>query len=295
MNNIDYTALDARLLRMFISIYDQRSVTRAALDLGVTQSTVSHGLSRLRKIVKDDLFVSAGRAITPTPKAQMLIEKARDIVSAMQAFATPEHYDPAVDNSTFTLAANDYEIETVVKPLLKKLRTLAPSCALHIAQPRSQSQWASLLRSGEVDFVLSPTLLSDEPDLIQTKLFSDQEVCFYDPQYQSAPRDLAHYCQMPHAIMAFDSRSQTEIDSDLQQRGMSRNIVASAPNFSALATLIKGTDIVAAMPSRFADSLFKEFASAPLPFAVTSFDIVKIWHIRNRHSQRHIWLKSLLQ
>lgn len=294
MNNFDYKSLDTRLLRMFISVYDQKSVTKAAIELGITQSTVSHGLNRLRKIVQDDLFVASGRAISPTPKAERLIDKAREIVVAMQVFATPEHYDPSQDRSTVTLSANDYEIETVVKPFLKKLRNQAPMSALHIEQARSQSQWADLLRTGDVDFVLSPALASSEPDLVQTKLFSDREVCFYDPQHQKAPLTLAQYCQVPHAIMAFNSNRHTDIDTDLQQLGVKRRIVASAPSFNALATLIKGTDIVAAMPAKFSDSLFKDFAYSPLPFEVTSFDIVKIWHIRNRHSQRHIWLRDLL-
>lgn len=295
MSNIDYKALDTRLLLMFISVYDQLSVTKAANELGVTQSTVSHGLNRLRKIVKDELFVNAGRSIVTTPKADLLVDKAREIISSIQDFASPEYYDPSQDTATFTIAANDYEIETVIKPLLKKLREQAPSVSLHIAQATSQSQWAALLRSGEVDFVLSPELHSNEPDIIQSKLFSDREVCFYDPAYQSAPKSLQDYCAMPHAIIAFDSHTKTDIDRDLAQLGISRKVVASASNFSALAALIKGTDIIAAMPSRFSSSLFKEFEQVALPFEISSFDIVKIWHNRNRHSQRHIWFKNLIQ
>lgn len=88
MNTFDYSTLDGRLLRMFISVYEHQSVTKAADSMGVTQSTVSHGLNQLRKIVKDELFVTSGRGIAPTPKAGELIEKAREIVIAMQAFAS---------------------------------------------------------------------------------------------------------------------------------------------------------------------------------------------------------------
>ena len=295
MKKIDYSSLDVRLLRMFISVYDCQSVTKAAATLELTQSTVSHGLNQLRQIVQDDLFVQSGRSITATPKADVLIDKAREIVVAMQDFATPEQYNPMLDSSTFTIAASDYEIETIIKPLLKKLRVQAPLSTLHIAPARTQSQWANVLRSGEVDLVLSPTLDSSELDLVQTTLFSDREVCFYDPEYQSAPKTLAQYCQLPHAIMSFNNSQKTDIDVDLQRFGAKRKIVASAPNFSALASLIKGTDIIATMPSKLSESLFKEFAQTPAPFEVPPFEIVKIWHTRNRNSQRHIWLKNLIE
>lgn len=294
MKNIDYTSLDVRLLRMFISVYDCQSVTKAAIKLDLTQSTVSHGLNQLRQIVQDDLFVQSGRGIMPTPKANLLIGKAHEIITAMQSFAKPESYNPILDSSTITLAANDYEIETIVKPVFQKLRIQAPLSKLHIAPARTQSQWASLLRSGEVDFVLSPALDSNEQDLIQTRLFSDIEVCFYDPEYQSAPKTLAQYCQLPHAVMSFNDAQKTEIDDALHRLGVKRRIVASAPSFSALASIVKGTDIIVTMPSKLSESLFKDFAQTPLPFDFTSFDIVKIWHTRNRDSKRHIWLKDLI-
>jgi DNA-binding transcriptional LysR family regulator len=294
MNDFDYTLLDGRLLRMFITVYDTLSVTKAAEELELTQSTVSHALNRLRKIVKDDLFVQSGRGIVATPKADNLIDKARVLVAQMQEFVTPDYYDPSLDNKNFTIAANDYEIETIIKPFLKKFRQQAPLCALHIARPHSQKEWAGLLRSGQVDLVLAPTLQSNEADLFQTKILTDHEICFYDPREQQAPKTIEEYCKVPHAIVAFSDSHQTEIDIMLQDKGYKRRVVASAPNFSALAAMIQGTDIVATMPAALADSVFKDFAKTELPFKLPSFDIVKIWHNKNNYSLRHKWLKSLL-
>uniref|UniRef100_UPI000558F17E helix-turn-helix domain-containing protein n=1 Tax=Arthrobacter sp. TB 26 TaxID=494420 RepID=UPI000558F17E len=50
-------SLDLNLIRTFLSIYDHRSVTRAAQDLSLTQPTVSHALGRLRRALHDPLFV----------------------------------------------------------------------------------------------------------------------------------------------------------------------------------------------------------------------------------------------
>ncbi len=295
MNTFDYSTLDGRLLRMFISVYEHQSVTKAADSMGVTQSTVSHGLNQLRKIVKDELFVTSGRGIAPTPKAGELIEKAREIVIAMQAFASSQQYNPLIDDKVFSIAANDYEIETVIKPMFHDFQKAAPKSSLHIAPARTQLQWASLLRSGDVDFVLSPELTSNESDLIQTKLFSDQEVCFYNPQKQTPPTTIEQYCSKPHAIMSFEHSHQTEIDTILKKRGVKRKIVASAPSFGAIASLIKDTNIIVTMPSRLSETLFRDFKQVPLPFELPHFNIVKVWHNRNKQSERHSWLKNRLQ
>ncbi|MEH6444331.1 MAG: LysR family transcriptional regulator [Oceanospirillaceae bacterium] len=294
MNDFDYTVLDGRLLRMFITVYDTLSVTKAAAELDLTQSTVSHGLNRLRKIVKDDLFVQSGRGIIATPKADDLISQARVIVAGMQLFVTPDIYDPATDTKKFTIAANDYEIATIIKPFLKEFRQQAPHSSLHIARPHSQGEWANLLRSGQVDLVLAPALESNEADLFQTKILSDHEVCFYDANHQQAPKTIEEYCNVPHAIVAFNDIHQTDIDNALKLTGFERHVVTSAPNFSALAAMIEGTDIVATMPARLENSVFKGFSNTELPFDHPNFDIVKIWHAKNNLSKRHKWLKELL-
>lgn len=286
--------LDAKLLRMFIAVYDNGSVTKAASELGLTQSTISHGLNRLRKIIDDELFVQSGRGIVSTPKADDMIPQAHALFSDMQAFVTPQYYDPATDHKQFTIAANDYEVETIIKPFLKKFRALAPNSALHIAVPRSQKEWSGLLRSGKVDLVLAPTLESDDPDLLQKKILTDHEVCFYDKRFQSAPNTIEQYCQAPQAIMTLDTIYQTEIDLALKIQGFKRHIVASAPSFSSLASIVQGTDIIVTMPSVLANSIFKNFTQSPLPFYIKPFDIGKIWHIKNRSSQRHNWLVSVI-
>ena len=294
MNIFDYSSLDGRLLRMFISVYEHQSVTKAAESLGVTQSTVSHGLNQLRKIVKDELFVASGRSIAPTPKAAELIDQARAIIIAMQDFASSQQYEPLTDKKGFSVAANDYEIETVIKPMFAQFKESAPLSSLRIAPARSQVQWASLLRSGKVDLVLSPELTSNESDLIQTKLFTDHEVCFYDPENQTPPKTVEEYCQKPHAIMSYENSHHTEVDTILNNWGVKRQVVASAPSFTAIASLIKSTDIIATMPSRLSKTIFKEFEQTPVPFELPPFNIVKIWHNRNKQSQRHSWFKDLM-
>jgi regulatory helix-turn-helix LysR family protein len=64
--------IDLNLLPVFEAAYEERSVSRAAARLAMTQSAVSHALSRLRAVFRDELFIRQARAILPTGCEQRL-------------------------------------------------------------------------------------------------------------------------------------------------------------------------------------------------------------------------------
>jgi DNA-binding transcriptional LysR family regulator len=109
MSNFDWFDLDARLLRVLVAIVDTGSVSGAAHRLGVTQSAVSHLVSKLRAIVGDALFVKSGRGIIVTARAKALAAKARGLLRELEHFAAGSEFDPARWRATFTVAANDFQ------------------------------------------------------------------------------------------------------------------------------------------------------------------------------------------
>ena len=60
-----------------------------------------------------------------------MIQQARHILNDMKKFTQPDQYDPATDEQSFSVAASDYEIEVIVKPLIRQFRKLAPKSTLH--------------------------------------------------------------------------------------------------------------------------------------------------------------------
>jgi DNA-binding transcriptional LysR family regulator len=295
MSDIDHLELDGRLLRVFLSVYQTGSVTQAARKLSVSQSSVSHALIRLRRISGDPLFVRSGRGITPTARADDLAHRARALLDDMREFATPNAYDPAADTQPFTIAANDYEVETILRSLLFRLRQFAPEVALRIAPAVTQSNIPQLLRRGDVDLTLGPALAGDESDLLQQVLFTDSDFCFYDAEIRTAPALLADYCGAPHAIVVLDSLRRTEVDDEVEKLGHTRSIMLEAPNFAALPSMMRGTDLIATMPLRLKDSLFRGFEYVRPPVELKAFSIVQIWHSRNSKSPRHRWFREQIK
>lgn len=296
MNKLDEMSLDGRLLSMFLAVYETGSVTEAALALNVTQSTVSHSLNRLREITKDRLFVPLGRGITPTEKADILVNHARSILKDMERFSSTLTYDPAMDEQPFTIAATDYEIQILVKPFINRLRVHAPKVQVRIERARADREWVELLRSGDVNLVLAPELRTMETDIKQRRVIeNDVDICYYDPDLRKAPNTIDAYCQADHVIMAPAKFRNTKTDTLLAELGYHRRIAVSVPSFSSVASILKGTDLVALMPQGLKHSLFADLASCPPPFPGPKETISCIWHSRVDASLRHKWMRSQLQ
>ena len=102
MKEIDHLALDGHALALFLAVLEEGSVTAAATRLGVTQSAVSHGLKKLRRIVGDPLFAKSGRGIVATAQAQALATKARALIDEMRSFAGGMTFDPATAQVSLT-------------------------------------------------------------------------------------------------------------------------------------------------------------------------------------------------
>ena len=61
---------DLNLLPVFVALMEERSVTRAANRLGMTQPALSNALGRLRDMLHDPLFIRERYGIRPTPRAE---------------------------------------------------------------------------------------------------------------------------------------------------------------------------------------------------------------------------------
>lgn len=293
MNRLDKLSLDGRLLSLFVAVHETGSVTNAALSMNVTQSNVSHGLNRLRDITGDALFVPMGRGIVPTDRADELVEDARRILRDLEQFAQVSTFNPQTNMRPFVIAASDYEIEIIGKPLIARLRLHAPNTQIYILRALEQSEWAGLLRSGSVDLVLSPELTTQEQDIKQQRILSDDvDVCYFDANYRSSPDSLDTYCEAHHVIMSAGRFQKTRTDRILFDLGRTRHIAVSMPSFSAVATILTGTEMVALMPKRLEATTFATLTSCDPPFQVPGDTISQIWHTRSDASPRHAWLRA---
>ncbi|AOA58423.1 LysR family transcriptional regulator [Acinetobacter larvae] len=112
-----FHGIDINLYPLFIAIYEQKSISKAALSLYISQSAASHALQRLRNHFKDDLFVRVGAQMCATAFATQIYPVIRQALLDIQHVALQQQkFDPSMIN-TFKIALHD-EIEPLILPKL---------------------------------------------------------------------------------------------------------------------------------------------------------------------------------
>lgn len=298
MNKIDYLALDGHALRLFLAVLEEGSVSGAAMRLGVTQSSVSHALQKLRQIVADPLFVKSGRGIVATAHAHSLAREAHRLLDGMRSFASGAMFDPAAAQLSLTVAANDLQRDLLLPVLFKRIAAKAGRVDLRVIPSGLPS--ADILREGRCELLISPRPPA-ATDIFQKLLFEDRYVCFYDPAIRAAPRSAKSYLAARHITVIYPDNERLEFDRRLAANKISRDIAISVPNFYGIPAFLRGSDMLASMPGLLQRWLMKEFAVAPIPLkgdhppALTVLPMYMAWHQRFQGDPAHVWLRNMLE
>lgn len=292
MNDFDWSDLDVRLLQLLVAVVEAGSITGAAMALGVTQSAVSHQLDKLRAITGDALFVKSGRGIVATARAGELAIRARELLHQLQGFAHAGAFDPAHWQTTLTVAANDFQRDVLLPPLVARLRDAAPGVSLRVVPSAIPS--LEMLRDGACDLAISPRP-PEGTDILQKRLFEDDYRVFYDPAVRAAPGSLADYLAADHMTVLYEPRRALDLDRSLAERGVRRRFAVMVPGFAGMPAFLRGSALLAAAPGLLARGLMHGFASVPMPLPCPRLPMYLIWHRRHHNDEAHRWLRSELE
>lgn len=284
-----YADLDGHLLQLLVAVVETGSITAAAQRLGVTQSAVSHLLDKLRTITGDALFVKSGRGIVATAHAEQLCGQARELLAAMEGFATAGVFAPERWRGIFSIAANDFQREVLLPPLLLRLRQQAPEVVLRVMPSNIPS--LDMLRQEHCQLVISPRP-PEGGDVMQKRLFEDDYRVFYDPTQRAAPLTRTDYLAAEHATVMYDSKRQLDIDHWLAAQGVQRNFRLLVPGLAALPAFMRGSQMLATVPGLLHQHLFQGLSHAPVPLACPNMPMYMIWHKRYQNDSSHQWLRE---
>src|SRR3954447_9715675 len=126
--------LDLNLLRVLDVMLEERSVTRTGSRLGLSQSAVSHALTRLRYMLNDDLFLRGSAGMQPTPRAMEMGPQVHAALNQLQAALSTPDFDPRTSERRFAVAAGVYACGVLAAPLVSRLAEEAPLSELAIVE-----------------------------------------------------------------------------------------------------------------------------------------------------------------
>lgn len=287
--------VDLNLLVVLEALYDERSVTRAADRLALTQPTVSGMLKRLRRIFHDDLFVRTSHGIVPTPRAESLIEPVKEIIATAQSLLVRDAFNPTKDAFTVTLCGSDYTLHTVLSVFAGEILKLAPQAKISLML-RPAGNTEALMTRGDIDFLITvaETAL---PHLPTEKLYDDAIICLssYRAHKDGQSIGLEALCACRHVILnPVGARVSNVIDKELNARGMFRNLVVDVPNFAAVFQAMRDAELMAFVPGHIARMNAGPFKRLQTDLNTPTQEVLANWHPRMAKDARHIWLREVL-
>ncbi|GLB67964.1 LysR family transcriptional regulator [Arthrobacter mangrovi] len=125
-------SVDLNLLVPLLALLEERSVTRAARKVGLSQPAMSHGLNRTRRLLNDELLVRQGRGMVLTPRAAELIVPLRQALHQAATIVTGTSFDPAVDRRLITVAMTNSTAFVIGSELSRLLAERAPNTVLRL-------------------------------------------------------------------------------------------------------------------------------------------------------------------
>ena len=291
MNKFDWSDLDVKLLRLLVTVVHTGSITRAAQQLGVTQSAVSHLLDKLRAITADPLFVKSGRGIVATARALALAEQAQDLLTQLHGFVQTGVFEPAKLQQCITIAANDLQRDVLLPALLQQLQSQAPGVSLRVLPSDIPS--AEMLRSGQCQLLLSPRP-PEGSDIVHKRLFTDRYRVFYDASQRAAPDTAKAYLASEHVTVVYSAERGLDIDQTLSKQGVQRRFAVTVTSFAGIAAFIQGSNRLATLPGLLREGLLRGLADAPMPLKTPFMPMYAIWHLRHQQDPLHRWLRQQL-
>ncbi|ERK09099.1 MAG: LysR family transcriptional regulator [Pantoea sp.] len=291
----DIRNLDLNLLKALDALLDERSVTRAAERLSLTQPAVSGMLTRLRECFDDPLFTRAQRGIVPTLRALELATPVKNILAEVGELLKPREFDPATAEMTLNVAATDYALRAVVVPFMAALRQQAPGIRVAVL-PVNNDLLPMQFERGAVDVALI-TPETTPPELHAKTLYAEDYVCLLradHPLAQSGVLSLDEFCSQDHALVSYVGGSFYGVtDEALAALGRTRRVTLSVCSFLVLPEILRVSDLISVVPRRLALNTAGLKIVAP-PLDIPGFTKSVAWHERTHRDPGHRWLRELL-
>ena len=308
MKSPNFRTLDLNLLRVFDEVMTERSLTRAARNLSLTQPAVSNALRRLRDTLGDELVQRSGQAMAPTPRALAIWPSVREALQQLQESLAPSEFVPASANTTFVLAMADATAAELIPGLVETLELEAPGVSVRVV-PLTTRDPRRLLDEESCDLAIGyfPSVLADITSQAQSgeampfnhlRLYDGEYVCVMRTGHPlaSGPLTLNRFCAARHMLVSFSGRPYGFIDESLASLGRKRKVVLTVNQFFTAGRVVAHSNLLTVLPRHFVrvTGIAEQLVLRPLPFEVSPVHVDAVWHRRAQQHSGHVWLRQAL-
>ena len=305
---VNFRSLDLNLLRVFDEVMAERSLTKAAHKLSITQPAVSNAMRRLREVVGDEMMVRSGQGVEPTPRALALWPSVRDALVLLQESLAPGAFEASTATSTFVLAMADATAATLIPALVQIIEREAPGISVRVL-PLTTRDPRRLLDEESADMAVGyfPAALADLTARAQSggavaydsrRLYDGEYMCVMRQGHPLASGELTlyAYCAARHMLVSFSGRPYGFIDEALASLGRKRHVLITVNQFFTAGRVVVGSDLLTVLPRHFVPvtGIADRLVQRPLPLNVPAVHVDALWRRRGPQEKAMEWLLHAL-
>ena len=295
MSISDLKSIDLNLLLTLKALLHYKHVTEAAESLNITQSGMSRSLSKLRKILNDELLIRSGKYMRLSARAENLIEPLDTLLENISDFIQTPNFDPKTYNFTFRIAAPDIFSFGILPSLYNRLEAETKSTEIEVVNWGKDTQ--SQLESGELDFAFGG-LNTARADIYQKCLSNSEFVCIARKNHPNINKriSLKKFCSLPQVIMTLEGRGSSPVDDALSELNLNRNVTVKVAHFLGAVKIAATSNNIMVIGKNLAEAVSLQFPLDifPLPIKIDMPTFHVYWHLRTHKNPPHQWLRQLL-
>lgn len=298
IHKLNIAKLDVGMIAALEVLLSERSVSKAARRVGLSQPAMSNALARMRVAFDDQLLVRGNSGMMLTPRAEILLRQLSEVMPQLVALGRAADFDPARTRTSFRIAMTDHAGMVLMPEVLRRLHSEAPHVQTHTSTISSRQSDAEAADSERFDLRLG-WLKNLPAHWHQRQLLNEELVVIGSASNPALKRKLSveAYLRLDHVALATSGPLfQNLTDQALAVSGLNRNIVARTSHFAILPFIVSRSNLVAMFPKRLAE-MFRDLADLRIvrsPYPFKDFNLSMAWHPRVHHDVEHRWLRQLV-
>lgn len=291
-------SVDLNLLTVFDAVMREGNLTRAAAKLGMSQPATSDAVSRLRHLLRDDLFIRTGHGVRPTARALEYAAPIRRILDmVIMTLSEAQNFDFKSSTRRFNLVLREYGELVLLSPLMQWLDSHESGILINISHA-PHDQVAEELRSGVVDMYLT----LDPPNqpgytnqlMVNEKLLT---VVRQDHPLIQNSLTLEQFLALEHVLLDWEDIPMSHVEQELVKRGLERRkCKLQVHSLFDMPRVVASTNMACSLPSRMAQSFIEnhKLKAFPIPLENVELSVYLSWHHRFENDAGHQWIRNKL-
>lgn len=289
---------DLNLLLVFRTLFEQKNVTKASKELGITQPAMSNALNRLRYLIKDELFVRGPRGMRPTQRAVDLSLPITTALNNLELALSSINFSPETTKKLYRISITDDVASIILPNLINFLEKKSPNSSLRIRAEQGNDA-IKLLDSNEIDFAVGRF------EIIPSRfgsinLFTEKYVCIMRKEHPFSKEDklsIEQYLSAKHLRVAPKNAPAAPIDRSLSQLNLERDIFIRIDLITLAPSILNNANLVLTLPSKTAQRMANNynFSIVELPIELGKRQTKLIWHKELTNHPTFDWVKKQIK